>query len=99
MFSDGITEAMNEADEQFGYPRLSKTLAESDGTPSGVMSSVLAAIREHAGAAAQSDDLTLVCFGRSSDWAEEEEADKPSEAPADEDGVEDIGEVVLLDEE
>ncbi|NLW50998.1 MAG: SpoIIE family protein phosphatase [Candidatus Brocadiaceae bacterium] len=63
-FSDGIIEAMSESSELFGYKRLSRAMAEADPTPESVVKSIQKAIREHAGAASQSDDLTLVCFGR-----------------------------------
>ena len=55
---------MNETGELFGYKRLNKAMAEAEGTPEDVVKSIQKAIREHAGAASQSDDLTLVCFGR-----------------------------------
>jgi serine phosphatase RsbU (regulator of sigma subunit)/pSer/pThr/pTyr-binding forkhead associated (FHA) protein len=63
-FSDGIIEAMDEEGQTFGYKRLSSSMAEADGSPEEVVKNIQRAIREHAGNAAQSDDLTLVCFGR-----------------------------------
>ncbi|KPK64411.1 MAG: hypothetical protein AMK73_04670 [Planctomycetes bacterium SM23_32] len=63
-FSDGIIEAMNEEGQLFGYKRLSRSMAEADGAPEDVVKNIQRAIREHAGGAAQSDDLTLVCIGR-----------------------------------
>lgn len=64
VFSDGITEAMNEDEELFGYSKLSDAMEQAAGSPLDVVKSIQRAIREHAGAAPQSDDLTLVCFGR-----------------------------------
>lgn len=66
-FSDGITEAMNEDGDQFGYKRLANTVTEAASSPDEVVKSIQRAIREHAGPASQSDDLTLVCFGRTGD--------------------------------
>lgn len=63
-FSDGIIEAMNEENELFGYKRLNRAIAEADGTPEAVVKRIQKAIRDHTGSAPQSDDLTLVCFGR-----------------------------------
>jgi serine phosphatase RsbU (regulator of sigma subunit) len=63
-FSDGIIEAMNEDGELFGYRKLSATMAESADNPADVVKGIQKAMRDHTGAAAQSDDLTLVCFGR-----------------------------------
>ncbi len=99
LFSDGITESMNEDEDQFGYTRLTQTLADCDGSPGDMVKSILSAIRDHAGAAAQSDDLTLVCFGRSDDW-EEEAADGDSDAePADDDAEDIIEDLVMEDDE
>ena len=63
-FSDGITEAMDEKGEQFGYKQLCRTVSESAGSPVEVVKSIQEALRKHTGSAPQSDDLTLVCFGR-----------------------------------
>jgi serine phosphatase RsbU (regulator of sigma subunit)/pSer/pThr/pTyr-binding forkhead associated (FHA) protein len=63
-FSDGIVEAMDEQGQLFGYKQLSRTIAESSGSPGEVVKNIQKALREHTGSAAQSDDLTLVCFGR-----------------------------------
>jgi sigma-B regulation protein RsbU (phosphoserine phosphatase) len=63
-FTDGIVESMNEQSKLFGYKELERSIADSAGSPADVVKSIQKAIREHAGAAAQSDDLTLVCFGR-----------------------------------
>jgi len=64
IFSDGIIEAMDEEGELFGYKRLAAAMQESDGTPGDMVKCIQRAVRQHAGGAPQSDDLTLVCFGR-----------------------------------
>ena len=71
MFTDGIIEAMNEEDEQLGYEKLTEQLAAGSPAPEEVLARVQSAIRDHAGMAPQSDDLTLVCFGRSDNGAGE----------------------------
>jgi len=63
-FSDGIVEAMDEQGQLFGYKQLSRTIAESAASPVEVVKSIQEALRKHTGSAPQSDDLTLVCFGR-----------------------------------
>ncbi len=64
-FSDGIIEAMDEEGKLFGYKRLTQTLQETpSGSPGEAVRTIQRAMRDHTGAAAQSDDLTLVCFGR-----------------------------------
>jgi len=62
LVSDGITEAMNERRELFGFERLETTLL---GLPSGLsaramLDSVLSQVRAFAGKAKQHDDITLV---------------------------------------
>jgi serine phosphatase RsbU (regulator of sigma subunit)/pSer/pThr/pTyr-binding forkhead associated (FHA) protein len=69
-FSDGIVEAMDEEGELFGYKGLSRSVAEPAASLGDVIKNIQKAMREHTGAAAQSDDLTLVCFGRTGAQAE-----------------------------
>ena len=64
-FSDGITEAENPGEEQFGSERLLKILDENRELPAGqLIDRIIAAVREHAGDAPQSDDMTLVVVRR-----------------------------------
>ncbi|HEY5611791.1 MAG TPA: GAF domain-containing SpoIIE family protein phosphatase [Thermoanaerobaculia bacterium] len=65
MFSDGVSEALNDADEEFGEPLLLRVLAEHRGeSASAIQSAVIDAVRAHAGKATQSDDITLVVIKR-----------------------------------
>ncbi|MFO7957320.1 MAG: SpoIIE family protein phosphatase [Candidatus Brocadiia bacterium] len=64
LFTDGVIEAMNEDSEQFGYKKLSGAIEAAEASPSDVARKIQQAIRDHVGVAPQSDDLTLVCFGR-----------------------------------
>ena len=60
-FSDGVTEAFDEADELFGEERLLSHLAERpNATAPEIVHSLLAAVRAHAGHAKQSDDISIV---------------------------------------
>lgn len=60
-FSDGVTEAFDEADELFGEERLLAHLAERPGaTALEIVQSLLKAVRTHAGLAKQSDDISIV---------------------------------------
>jgi len=63
VFTDGITEAMNENKECFGEDRLEKVLRESSNSASEIVENLQRALREHVGSATQSDDLTWICFG------------------------------------
>lgn len=56
LYTDGVTEAMNQHGECFGDKRLLHLFASS--TPT--MSQVLAAVQAHAGTAEQSDDITML---------------------------------------
>ncbi len=62
-YTDGITEAMNEVGEEFGDDALASVLAEVAGSDAASFSDrVVAAVREHAGEADQSDDITCLCL-------------------------------------
>ena len=62
LYTDGVTEAMNEAKEMFTGERLKETL--SDRAAGKSSAEVLAAVREavsaHADGAEQSDDITML---------------------------------------
>lgn len=61
LYSDGVTEAEDTAQRQLGAEGL-RAAVETAGTdaPGPLVRSVTAAIRQHAGAAEQSDDITLL---------------------------------------
>ncbi len=58
--SDGLIEATDETEEDFGYDRLSHCLSEAPGTPEGVREHLLRAVRAHTGDRPPEDDQTLV---------------------------------------
>jgi sigma-B regulation protein RsbU (phosphoserine phosphatase) len=61
VYSDGISEAMNPANEQFGEGRIAEAVERSRGaSAAGIIESIVAAVRAHAGTAPQMDDMTLV---------------------------------------
>jgi sigma-B regulation protein RsbU (phosphoserine phosphatase) len=60
-FTDGVSEAFNDAGEQFGDGRLLQHLRCSPGeTVADTVAGVLQAVRTHAGGHPQSDDITIV---------------------------------------
>jgi phosphoserine phosphatase RsbU/P len=60
-FSDGVTEAFDEAEDLFGEDRLLAHLSGFLGaTATEIVHSLLAAVRTHAGSAKQSDDISIV---------------------------------------
>jgi sigma-B regulation protein RsbU (phosphoserine phosphatase) len=65
LYSDGITECMNEDEEEFGEDRLKMVLAaSSSGSAHDVSEAVVRAVDEFRQEAASSDDITLVVLKR-----------------------------------
>ena len=65
LFSDGVTDAQNLAEEEFGEARVIECLRASAGRPpSEVIATIMAAIDDFAGAAPQFDDITLLIVRR-----------------------------------
>jgi phosphoserine phosphatase RsbU/P len=61
LYTDGVTEAFNEAEEYFGEERLMDCVGRHRSLPAkDVLDALLKEIQEFAGSAAQSDDITLV---------------------------------------
>jgi serine phosphatase RsbU (regulator of sigma subunit) len=64
MYTDGITEAMNQRDDLYGSARLLRmSAAEADGVAR-LGRRILDDVRVFVGARPQSDDMCLACFGR-----------------------------------
>ncbi|MFH1264163.1 MAG: SpoIIE family protein phosphatase [Planctomycetota bacterium] len=64
MYTDGILDAMNVANDLYGQKRLEAQLAASfDGVKS-LVKRILEDVRRFAGNQPQSDDMCLTCFGR-----------------------------------
>jgi serine phosphatase RsbU (regulator of sigma subunit) len=66
-FTDGITEATDAQQEEFGDDRLLEAIRTSDGSAQGVLGSALAAVKAFIAGSPQADDITLVTLGRSRD--------------------------------
>jgi serine phosphatase RsbU (regulator of sigma subunit) len=61
LFSDGVSEALNAADEFFGEDRLLALLDTLDPrAPADIVRAALTAVRDFAGSAPQSDDITIL---------------------------------------
>lgn len=62
IYTDGVTEAMNEARELFGEEALQAALNKQplDAAPKEIVEKMLAEVRAHAGRADQSDDITML---------------------------------------
>lgn len=65
LYTDGVSEALNEANELFGDERVRLVLeAHRTESPAAILAALLAEVRGHQGDASQSDDITMVCFER-----------------------------------
>jgi sigma-B regulation protein RsbU (phosphoserine phosphatase) len=65
IYSDGITEARSEEDEEFGEERLGELLSENSGlSPAELIEKITDTVKEFAGSLPQMDDMTLVIVKR-----------------------------------
>ncbi len=61
LYTDGVTEAENAAEEEYGEPRMDQLLTASAAADSQtIVERIIASVREYAGDAEQSDDITCV---------------------------------------
>jgi sigma-B regulation protein RsbU (phosphoserine phosphatase) len=63
-FTDGISEAMNAADEEWGEERLLETIGASPLPPAQLIDSILQAADRFVAGAPQHDDMTLIVLQR-----------------------------------
>ncbi len=63
LYTDGINEAEDRAREMFGEERLRAVVGKSAGV-SNLLNAVLSAVKGFVGDNPQSDDITVLCFGR-----------------------------------
>jgi sigma-B regulation protein RsbU (phosphoserine phosphatase) len=65
IYSDGVTEAMDGAEVEFGEERLNELISSHlDDSASALIGRVFTAVKEHAGDYPQSDDMTMVVVKR-----------------------------------
>jgi sigma-B regulation protein RsbU (phosphoserine phosphatase) len=66
-YSDGVLEAHNHAEEEFGLEHLERHLrSANNGSADAVLFSLLAAVQDFAGACPQADDMSMVIVRRRS---------------------------------
>ena len=64
LYTDGVNEAMDAEGRLFGFERLRQALIDAPSGPDAVGGSILATKRCYVTDCEQSDDITLLCFGR-----------------------------------
>jgi sigma-B regulation protein RsbU (phosphoserine phosphatase) len=64
VYTDGITDAMNQHDHRFGDEHLRRALSEAPDSVAAAGPAILEAVRRHVAGHARFDDMTLICFGR-----------------------------------
>ena len=87
LYTDGITEAANADEEMFGEERLEVLLREHrHRSAREIEEHVYSGIRDFVGAAAQSDDLTMVVVKLSAEALDEEDSATSSDSPREAEG-------------
>jgi len=69
LYTDGITEAINQAKEAYGERRLHQQIADA-ASPRDIVRHIIADLNRFTGRQSQQDDICLVCFGRTKQHAE-----------------------------
>jgi serine phosphatase RsbU (regulator of sigma subunit) len=64
IFTDGISEAMNSANELYGLERLREQVGAKTASVEGLGRHILDDVKRFVGGRKQSDDMCLTCFGR-----------------------------------
>ena len=65
LFSDGITEGMNEDNKEFGEEKLLDVIKNNKDTePEQLIEKIVSAVKEHSGSTSQFDDMTLMIIKR-----------------------------------
>ncbi len=64
IYTDGVSEAMNAAQQLYGDERLRELVKKGSPRPSQLGAAILADVKRHAAGFQQNDDITLMVFGR-----------------------------------
>jgi sigma-B regulation protein RsbU (phosphoserine phosphatase) len=64
VYTDGVIEARDSHDEEFGLERLIDLCADAKGDVQQLLSSIVAALQSWSGGAGPADDITLVAVAR-----------------------------------
>jgi serine phosphatase RsbU (regulator of sigma subunit) len=64
LYSDGVSEAMNDNHEQFGVARIERIVCNTSLDPDQVVQRILEAMHAHCGGPTMQDDVTILCVDR-----------------------------------
>ena len=64
LFTDGLTEALNKYQEEFGLERLVAEWQNGFSSPNDAAETIMAKVKTFAGDEPQADDQTIIVFGR-----------------------------------
>lgn len=64
IYTDGVSEAMNSAEELYSIERLKELISKGSGDPEELGIQIREDVRKHADGHPQNDDITLMTFGR-----------------------------------
>jgi phosphoserine phosphatase RsbU/P len=79
VYTDGITEAMNAANELFGRPRLEKFVSSQPGSSEDLTKAIVTEVDRFCGTRPQRDDMCVVCLQRLMDpTASRDDSTSPS---------------------
>ena len=62
VYTDGVVEALDADDEEFGLPRLLDVFSAAHHTPDGLLQAVMSGVHEWSGQREQGDDITLLAL-------------------------------------
>lgn len=62
LYTDGLTEAENDQQAQFGDKRVSDVVSSFEGSPEEMIETMTGAVRQFVGDTEQSDDLTMLAI-------------------------------------
>jgi len=80
LYTDGVSEALDHAQRTYGIPRLERVIEAGPGAAAELGRCILADVERHAAGQVRSDDICLVCVGRTAAESAQIAAPEPAAA-------------------